>query len=94
MEPLRPWLVPFLLPEHCFDQFFLRFHLLDGAGGAAGGDFGAFRAVLRGILRRLSALWGRPPFCLRAGVLRETPPFSFWARDKRQRRHFGFGREF
>ncbi|CAN8177291.1 unnamed protein product [Coccothraustes coccothraustes] len=29
MEPLRPWLVPFLLPEHCFDQFFLRFQLLD-----------------------------------------------------------------
>uniref|UniRef100_A0A674HUV8 Solute carrier family 66 member 3 n=2 Tax=root TaxID=1 RepID=A0A674HUV8_TAEGU len=28
MEPLRPWLVPFLLPEHCFDQFFLRFQLL------------------------------------------------------------------
>ncbi|XP_041275586.1 mannose-P-dolichol utilization defect 1 protein [Onychostruthus taczanowskii] len=29
MEPLRPWLVPFLLPERCFDQFFLRFQLLD-----------------------------------------------------------------
>ncbi|XP_071276202.1 mannose-P-dolichol utilization defect 1 protein [Agelaius tricolor] len=29
MEPLRPWLVPFLLPEHCFDRFFLRFQLLD-----------------------------------------------------------------
>ncbi|XP_014749377.1 PREDICTED: mannose-P-dolichol utilization defect 1 protein [Sturnus vulgaris] len=29
MEPLRPLLVPFLLPEHCFDQFFLRFQLLD-----------------------------------------------------------------
>ncbi|XP_031953581.1 mannose-P-dolichol utilization defect 1 protein isoform X2 [Corvus moneduloides] len=29
MEPLRPWLVPFLLPEHCFDQFFLRLQLLD-----------------------------------------------------------------
>nr|XP_021405405.1 mannose-P-dolichol utilization defect 1 protein [Lonchura striata domestica] len=28
MEPLRPWLVPFLLPEHCFDQFFLRLQLL------------------------------------------------------------------
>uniref|UniRef100_A0A8C3UVY2 Uncharacterized protein n=1 Tax=Catharus ustulatus TaxID=91951 RepID=A0A8C3UVY2_CATUS len=27
--PLRPLLVPFLLPEHCFDQFFLRFQLLD-----------------------------------------------------------------
>uniref|UniRef100_A0A8C5NPM2 Uncharacterized protein n=1 Tax=Junco hyemalis TaxID=40217 RepID=A0A8C5NPM2_JUNHY len=30
MEPLRPWLVPFLLPEHCFDRFFLHFQLLDG----------------------------------------------------------------
>ncbi|TRZ14624.1 hypothetical protein HGM15179_012506 [Zosterops borbonicus] len=29
MEPLRPLLVPFLLPERCFDQFFLRFQLLD-----------------------------------------------------------------
>ncbi|KAM3654675.1 mannose-P-dolichol utilization defect 1 protein isoform 1-T1 [Ammospiza maritima maritima] len=29
MEPLRPWLVPFLLPEHCFDRFFLHFQLLD-----------------------------------------------------------------
>ncbi|XP_062368179.1 mannose-P-dolichol utilization defect 1 protein isoform X1 [Cinclus cinclus] len=29
MELLRPWLVPFLLPDHCFDQFFLRFQLLD-----------------------------------------------------------------
>uniref|UniRef100_A0A8C3QKS6 Uncharacterized protein n=1 Tax=Cyanoderma ruficeps TaxID=181631 RepID=A0A8C3QKS6_9PASS len=29
MEPLRPLLVPFLLPEHCFDKFFLRFQLLD-----------------------------------------------------------------
>ncbi|XP_050179239.1 mannose-P-dolichol utilization defect 1 protein [Myiozetetes cayanensis] len=29
MEPLRPLLVPFLLPERCFDEFFLRFHLLN-----------------------------------------------------------------
>lgn len=79
MEPLRPWLVPFLLPEHCFDQFFLRLQLLDGAGGASGGDFGAFRGVLSGILRCLYALWGRPPCWLRAGIVTG-------------RRHLGFGR--
>lgn len=28
MDPLRPLLVPFLLPERCFDQFFLRWELL------------------------------------------------------------------
>lgn len=79
MEPLRPWLVPFLLPEHCFDQFFLRLQLLDGAGGASGSDFGAFRGVLSGILRCLYALWGRPPCWLRAGIVTG-------------RRHLGFGR--
>ncbi|XP_072704806.1 mannose-P-dolichol utilization defect 1 protein [Ciconia boyciana] len=28
MEALRGWLVPFLLPERCFDELFLRLHLL------------------------------------------------------------------
>lgn len=58
MEPLRPLLVPFLLPERCFDQFFLRLQLLDGAGGGSGSDFGLFRGFSSAILGRLSALFG------------------------------------
>lgn len=36
MEALRGWLVPLLLPERCFDELFLRLHLLHGAGRGRG----------------------------------------------------------
>ncbi|OCT90960.1 mannose-P-dolichol utilization defect 1 protein [Xenopus laevis] len=29
MEAARGWLVPTILPEHCFDEFFLKFNVLD-----------------------------------------------------------------
>lgn len=30
MEPFRELLVKFLIPEKCFDEFFVNFNLLDG----------------------------------------------------------------
>uniref|UniRef100_A0A8U8B763 Uncharacterized protein n=1 Tax=Geospiza parvula TaxID=87175 RepID=A0A8U8B763_GEOPR len=70
MEPLRPWLVPFLLPEHCFDRFFLRFQLLDvpclkillskvlGYGIVAGSILGEILGGSEGILGLFWDFWG------------------------------------
>lgn len=82
MEPLRPWLVPFLLPEHCFDQFFLRFQLLDGAGGASGGGVGAFRGFSGGFERD----FGAPLKAVGAAAILVT------GGSCEGRRHLGFGR--
>lgn len=95
MEPLRPLLVPFLLPERCFDQFFLRFQLLDGTGETAGSGFGASRGFPGGFEGDLGATFsdvGAAAMMVTGGSADRAPPSWLRARVLSGRRHFCFGR--